>query len=125
MFRRLVAAGALAAVLAVALTPVAPAALVAWPVLGVQVYEDRRVNALNSAWPSVVATLGPLAFPFYVRARRRLLGALAAAGPPTSTTEGSPLESGVTPPAAWYPDPAKDVRLRYWDGSAWTPHGAR
>lgn len=28
------------------------------------------------------------------------------------------------PPAAWYPDPADQSRLRYWDGSAWTDHVA-
>lgn len=26
----------------------------------------------------------------------------------------------TTAPADWYPDPANDARLRYWDGSAWT-----
>jgi len=25
-------------------------------------------------------------------------------------------------PAAWYADPVDPVRLRYWDGSAWTGH---
>ncbi|WP_157802301.1 DUF2510 domain-containing protein [Diaminobutyricimonas aerilata] len=29
------------------------------------------------------------------------------------------------PRAAWYPDPADRLRLRWWDGSRWTPHTAR
>jgi uncharacterized protein DUF2510 len=84
------------------------------------------VTAMNRAWPSVVATLGPLAFPFYVRRRRRLLRELASAPPPAARADGSPLDPAAgAPPADWYPDPARDVRVRYWDGSAWTRHGAR
>jgi hypothetical protein len=117
--------GAFAAVIALLFTPVALIALIAWPVLGVQVYEDRRVNNLGRAWPSVVATLGPLAFPFYVRERRKLVAALVAAPPPAKRADGSPIEPGAERAADWYPDPAERVRLRYWDGSAWTSHGAR
>jgi hypothetical protein len=125
VFSRRVAAAAFVAVIAVAATPVGPVALVAWPILAVQVYEDRRVNSLGRAWPSVVATLGPVAFPFYVRDRRKLVAALAAAPPPAELADGSPIELGAERPAAWYPDPAEKVRLRYWDGAAWTRHGAR
>lgn len=28
------------------------------------------------------------------------------------------------PPAGWFPDPAGQRRLRYWDGAAWTAHFA-
>jgi hypothetical protein len=27
-------------------------------------------------------------------------------------------------PAAWYPDPTSRYALRWWDGTAWTPHTA-
>lgn len=30
----------------------------------------------------------------------------------------------ATPPAAWYPDPSGQARLRWWDGSRWTEHAA-
>jgi hypothetical protein len=99
--------------------------VIAWPVLGVQVYEDRRINGLGRAWPSVVATLGPIAYPFYIRERRKLVAALEAAAPPDKRVDGSALEPGASPRADWYPDPAGKVRLRYWDGRAWTHHGAR
>lgn len=119
------AVAALVVPIGIALTPVAPLALVAWPILGVQVYEDHRVNGLGQAWPSVVATLGPVAFPFYVRDRRRLLARLATAPQPVKRTDGSPVEPGARPAADWYEDPLGRVRLRYWNGAAWTSFAAR
>jgi hypothetical protein len=115
----------LTAVIAVAATPAGPAALVAWPLLGMQVYEDRRVNGMGRAWPSIVATLGPLAFPFYIRARRRLLAALATAPPPAVRANGSQLEPSAERPADWYADPLEKVRVRYWNGREWTSFAAR
>jgi hypothetical protein len=116
---------ALVVPIGIALTPVAPLALVAWPILGVQVYEDHRVNGLGQAWPSVVATLGPLAFPFYIRERRRLYASLAASGPPEKLADGTPIEPDGQLPADWYADPTGLTRVRYWNGSAWTSFGAR
>jgi hypothetical protein len=94
-------------------------------VLGVQAYEDHRVNGLNQAWPSVVATLGPVAYPFYVRDHRRLIARLAAAQPPERHPDGSLVEPGQAPAADWYQDPLGRVRVRYWNGSAWTSFAAR
>lgn len=34
------------------------------------------------------------------------------------------IEEGSTPPPDWYADPWRPTGLRYWDGSAWTPHVA-
>ena len=125
VFSRWFAALAVLVPLGVAFTPVAPLALIAWPVLGVQAYEDHRVNGLNQAWPSVVVTLGPVVYPFYVRDHRRLLSRLANAKPPAQRADGSVLESARAAPADWYPDPLGRVRVRYWDGSAWTSFAAR
>ncbi|WP_158282883.1 DUF2510 domain-containing protein [Nocardioides silvaticus] len=33
--------------------------------------------------------------------------------------------SATLPPAAWYPDPYRVARFRYWDGRAWTHHLAQ
>ncbi len=45
---------------------------------------------------------------------------------PTATPDAggvAPNESRSAPaPAEWYPDPADNARLRYWDGSGWTRH---
>ena len=46
-----------------------------------------------------------------------------AAGPKPAPTRGHVKESAGSP-ADWYPDPAGQSRLRYWDGSAWTEHVA-
>ncbi len=32
--------------------------------------------------------------------------------------------SQVLPPAGWYPDPADESKIRYWDGERWTEHVA-
>jgi hypothetical protein len=45
-------------------------------------------------------------------------------------TETTPAATDVPPseqatPAGWYPDPTGRFELRYWDGTAWTDHGAR
>lgn len=83
-----------------------------------------------------------------------LLSAIAASVGPSSSPAASPVAQGtprmpVTPqasprsqpaaptapqvapsppvsatPADWYPDPAGQARLRYWDGTAWTDHTA-
>lgn len=48
-------------------------------------------------------------------------------------TAPTPAAAPATPPppppadapaAAWFPDPKKEARLRYWDGAAWTEHTA-
>jgi len=31
-------------------------------------------------------------------------------------------EAAAPPPAAWYPDPQGEARLRWWDGERWTGH---
>ncbi len=108
-----------------AFTPVVALALIVWPVLGVQVYEDHRVNGLGQAWPSVVATLGPLAYPFYIRERNRLLKSLPKLRPPVQRADGTAIEQGAPLPPDWYPDPTELVRVRYWDGTNWTRYGAR
>ncbi len=35
-----------------------------------------------------------------------------------------PAGATASPPKGWYPDPAGDARLRWWNGSAWTDHVA-
>ncbi len=36
------------------------------------------------------------------------------------------MVSPATPPAAWYPDPGSPYHhIRWWDGTAWTPHVAQ
>ncbi|MGH2712107.1 MAG: DUF2510 domain-containing protein [Actinomycetota bacterium] len=46
----------------------------------------------------------------------RLLVAAEAVAPETIEAESS----DSSPAADWYPDPAGEARLRYWDGDAWT-----
>jgi hypothetical protein len=125
VFSPWIAALALAAPVGLAFSPVVPLALIIWPVLGVQVYEDHRVNGLGQAWPSVVATLGPLAYPFYIRERNRLLASLPKLRPPVQRADGTAIAPSEPLPPDWYPDPTELVRVRYWDGSNWTRFGAR
>ncbi len=33
-------------------------------------------------------------------------------------------ETPIGPPAGWYPDPAGDRTIRWWDGTGWTVHQA-
>jgi hypothetical protein len=56
--------------------------------------------------------------PLYLFQRSRALRTSADLGslPPPSPTE--------LPADGWYPDPVRDDRYRYWDGSAWTDHTA-
>ena len=61
-------------------------------------------------------------------------GGTAAAGPSPAPGEVSPATAAATPqagtttqastlpPAAWYPDPWGQARLRWWDGRTWTGH---
>lgn len=35
---------------------------------------------------------------------------------------GDPVEPPSGPPSGWYPDPGGQQVLRWWDGTAWTPH---
>ncbi|MGH2691262.1 MAG: membrane protein insertion efficiency factor YidD [Actinomycetota bacterium] len=60
----------------------------------------------------------------WVDARR--LEAVQAPAEPAPAIEAAAEETGEAAdiPADWYPDPAGEARLRYWDGSAWTEHTA-
>jgi uncharacterized RDD family membrane protein YckC len=46
-----------------------------------------------------------------------------AAPPPQRPTPPAP-EPASAPKADWYPDPKREKRLRYWDGSRWTEQTA-
>jgi sporulation-control protein spo0M len=51
----------------------------------------------------------------------------APAGTPAPAPAGPVPDATAAPgshPAAWYPDPWLNARLRYWDGNAWTGHTA-
>jgi RsiW-degrading membrane proteinase PrsW (M82 family) len=53
--------------------------------------------------------------------------ASAVAAPATASAPQSPLaapSSAPEAPAAWYPDPYRQERLRWWDGWRWTEHTA-
>jgi hypothetical protein len=58
-----------------------------------------------AAGAMLVAAIGALASPATRRA-----AAFAAAVPPAAY------------PPGWYPDPYGAARLRWWDGTQWTPH---
>lgn len=36
-----------------------------------------------------------------------------------------PANPPTRPPAAWYPDPRGEARMRYWDGDVWTEQTAK
>lgn len=69
-----------------------------------------------------------------VASRESLLGqdsgaAAAAQVAPLARQAAAPVQAAPAQqpsswPAAWYPDPTGQARLRYWDGSAWTAHTA-
>lgn len=42
----------------------------------------------------------------------------------TAPQPSTPPPPQALPPANWYPDPNRQARLRYWDGSQWTEHTA-
>ncbi|HEX2398213.1 MAG TPA: DUF2510 domain-containing protein [Solirubrobacteraceae bacterium] len=47
----------------------------------------------------------------------------AATGEPGAAPPGEPAAAAAAlPPAAWYPDPWRQARLRWWDGQGWTGH---
>jgi Protein of unknown function (DUF2510) len=41
-----------------------------------------------------------------------------------SQGRSNPTASAAVAPPAWYPDPYRQARLRYWDGARWTEHTA-
>lgn len=43
-----------------------------------------------------------------------------AGWPPDSLTLEGEEDIVTMPPAGWYPDPASDENIRFWDGQAWT-----
>ena len=43
---------------------------------------------------------------------------------PTPAALAAPAQAAAPSPAGWYPDPYRQARLRYWDGSGWTGHAA-
>jgi uncharacterized RDD family membrane protein YckC len=52
---------------------------------------------------------------------RNFTGAIGApAGQPAFSAPPPPSQGAQ--PAAWYPDPHGQARLRYWDGERWTEH---
>ena len=55
-----------------------------------------------------------------VTALRRHRGRLAPA-PGGASVPAGPLPP-APPPAGWNPDPRRESRLRWWDGTGWTDH---
>jgi TIR domain/Protein of unknown function (DUF2510) len=49
----------------------------------------------------------------------------SSSGPATGTASGESTSSSQTAPPGWYADPTGQFELRYWDGTAWTDHGAK
>jgi hypothetical protein len=45
-------------------------------------------------------------------------------GAPAMATGAPTATRSATAPAAWYPDPYAQARLRWWDGWRWTEHTA-
>ena len=64
---------------------------------------------------------------FVVRAGTATVPAAVAAPAPPQPQPGAqpPPPPQPMPPANWYPDPAGQARLRYWDGASWTAHTAQ
>ena len=55
--------------------------------------------------------------------RAKVTPASASQAQPAATPAAAPSPKPL-PPASWYPDPAGQARLRYWDGAGWTEHTA-
>jgi Protein of unknown function (DUF2510) len=46
----------------------------------------------------------------------------AVAVPTQGTQPAHPTSTSASAPVGWYPDPARQHQLRYWDGDRWTEH---
>jgi hypothetical protein len=124
----------LAITIALALTPLFPLNLVLGVLAAVFTFQDRRAQGFPTFWWTAgVLVLGPLVYLFFVYKRPRNAvvftpeaavsqqARLARGMPPKKATPGS---TGAGAPADWYPDPAGNARLRYWNGEKWTEHTA-
>lgn len=93
-----------------------------------------RLQELRAARPLAPALAAPATAALSAGAGEALgpfgspaAGAAAATGGATASPPQSPLavpSSAPEVPAAWYPDPYRQARLRWWDGWRWTEHTA-
>lgn len=131
VFRPLVAWATLPATVGLALSPVWELILALNVIIGLQVYEDRRYRALpHFVWPTAVASYGSVPMIAYAYNRRESLGVIRPGAPPSpeeyAAQRGAALAAARpgAAPAAWYADPLRQRRWRYWDGRRWTEHVA-
>jgi hypothetical protein len=123
LYHPAVAIGALVATIAAAVTPLIELVVVIQGGLGLLTYDDRRSRRLPWFWwPTGVASLGPIAYIVYVFRRDDHLRERDR--PPAPAVVGwQYVQAGPQwAPPAWYADPWRQARLRYWDGVRWTPY---
>ena len=75
-----------------------------------------RAGTVRVPLPAAGVVVGPTAGPYATPAS-------ASQAQPAATPAAAPSPKPL-PPASWYPDPAGQARLRYWDGAGWTEHTA-
>jgi hypothetical protein len=97
-------------------------------------YQDRKAHGFPAFWwTAAVVIFGALAYVFFVYKRPKgtiiyppnaviaQQGRMVRGLPPL---QQGPDNSAQSAEPGWYPDPKKEARVRYWDGSAWTDHTA-
>jgi hypothetical protein len=96
--------------------------LVLQVVLGLLTYDDRRSRRLPWFWwPTGVVNLGPICYLVYCYRRPEHLRQRDMPAQPVISWQYVQAGPGYAP-AAWYFDPWRQARLRYWDGARWTPY---
>jgi protease PrsW len=90
-----------------------------------------RLHELRAALPLASAGAAPVLSPGSGDASGPRASPAAGAAAGTGGATGSPPQgppagrpSAPEVPAAWYPDPYRQARLRWWDGWRWTEHTA-
>ena len=105
----------------VAVAAMVELALVVQGGLGLLTYDDRRSRGMTWFWwPTGVASLGPICYIVYAYRRE---DHLRERDRPPLQMSWQYVQAGpqVVPPA-WYADPWRQARWRYWDGVRWTPY---